>query len=352
MQEIVINLHMHTRYSDGAGNHRDIAQAALKSGLDAVIITDHNVLVEGSAGYVGDRRGKLLILAGEEVHDRNRVPQKDHMLVLGARQELAPLAHDPAALAEAAGRAGGVSFLAHLHDPAAPAFREPDISWEDWSVTNYTGIELWNGLSELKARVPTRLHGVFYAFFPAFLAHGPPSQTLQQWDRLLRDRRVVAIGGSDAHAMRMRLGPLTRIVYPYDYHFGSINTHVLVSDGLSGDAETDSRRIFAALAAGRCFVGYDFPAPTRGFRFAAHGAETEVVMGDEIAATGNVILQTHLPSFAEISVLQDGRLVQHAARAQALTYMASQPGAYRIEIHRKYLGRRRGWIFSNPIYVR
>ena len=352
MQEVVINLHMHTRYSDGAGNHRDIARAALKSGLDAVVVTDHNVLVDGAQGYVGEGRRKMLILTGEEVHDRNRVPQKDHMLILGAGQELAALAEDPASLVKAAAKAGGVSFIAHLHDPAAPAFGEPDISWENWSVTNYTGIELWNGLSELKSLLSTRLHGIFYAFFPALLAHGPPPAALQQWDRLLRERPIVAIGGSDAHALDMRLGPLRRIVYPYEYHFASINTHVLVSDGLTGDAVSDGRRIYAALAAGRCFVGYDLPASARGFRFAAHGAETEAIMGDEIAGKGGVILQTRLPSFAEIAVIHDGRLVQRAAHAQALTYMASEPGVYRIEAHRRYLGRRRGWIFSNPIYVR
>ena len=47
MQEIVVNLHMHTRYSDGSGSHKDIANAAIQTGLDAVIVTDHNVLVEG-----------------------------------------------------------------------------------------------------------------------------------------------------------------------------------------------------------------------------------------------------------------------------------------------------------------
>jgi hypothetical protein len=99
-------------------------------------------------------------------------------------------------------------------------------------------------------------------------------------------------------------------------------------------------------------VGYDLPAATRGFRFAAHGAETEAIMGDEIPGKGGVILQTRLPSFAEISVIHDGRLVQRAMHAQALTHMASEPGVYRIEAHRRYLGRRRGWIFSNPIYVR
>ena len=352
MQEVVVNLHMHTRYSDGAGNHHDVGRAALKSGLDAVIITDHNVLVDGAEGYVGEGGRKLLMLAGEEVHDRNRLPQKDHMLILGAGQELAARAENPASLIKAVTEAGGVSFIAHLHDPAAPAFGEPDISWENWSVTNYTGIELWNGLSELKSLLPTRLHGIFYAFFPAFMAHGPPAATLRQWDHLLHERRIVAIGGSDAHALEMRLGPLRRIVYPYEYHFASINTHILVSEALTGDAVSDGRRIYAALAAGRCFVGYDLPADTRGFRFAAHGGETEAIMGDEIAGKGGVILQTHLPSFAEIKVMHDGRLVHKATHAQALTYMASEPGVYRIEVYRQYLRRRRGWIFSNPIYVR
>ena len=52
MHEILLNLHMHTRYSDGSGSHEDIARAALRSGLDAVIVTDHNVLVRGIEGYV------------------------------------------------------------------------------------------------------------------------------------------------------------------------------------------------------------------------------------------------------------------------------------------------------------
>ncbi len=46
MEEIIVNLHMHTHYSDGTGSHMDIALAAIECGLDAVIVTDHNVLVE------------------------------------------------------------------------------------------------------------------------------------------------------------------------------------------------------------------------------------------------------------------------------------------------------------------
>src|SRR5512141_2416948 len=173
MQEIIINLHMHTRYSDGSGTHQDIAAAALRCGLDAVIVTDHNVLVRGVEGYVSDGTRKVLMLIGEEVHDQDREPQKNHLLVFGTDKETATLADDPAALIKAVKDSGGLSFIAHPTDPAAPVFKETDIDWVDWSVSDFTGIELWNGLSELKTLIPTLLHGAFYAFFPSMLAHHP-----------------------------------------------------------------------------------------------------------------------------------------------------------------------------------
>ncbi len=352
MDEIVINLHMHTRYSDGSGSHRDIAAAALDAHLDVVIVTDHNVLVRNVGGYVARQDRRVLLLVGEEVHDPARDPQKSHLLVLGARAEMARLAADPASLIKAVGEAGGLSFIAHPTDPAAPAFQEPGISWVDWSVDGYTGIELWNGFSELKTRIPTRLHGILYAFLPNLVPHAPPADTLRTWDELLSARRVVAIGGSDAHALHKRMGLLRRTVFPYQYHFSAINTHVLLPEPLSGKDAQDEKSVYSALSAGHCFVGYDRPYPTRGFRFSAKGREDQASMGDEIPIGDGVTLQAYLPSFAEIRLIRGGEVVQAYPRAHALTYHASQPGVYRIEAYRRFLGRRRGWIFSNPIYVR
>ena len=95
MHEIVVNLHMHTTYSDGHGSHADIAEAALRSGLDAVIVTDHNVWVNGPQDYYKNGDQKVLMLIGEEIHDQARDPQKNHLLVFGAEKELATLASDP-----------------------------------------------------------------------------------------------------------------------------------------------------------------------------------------------------------------------------------------------------------------
>ena len=150
MHEIVVNLHMHTRYSDGTGTHKDIAEAAIKAGVEAVIVTDHNVLVQGLEGYYRVGRSRVLLLVGQEVHDQDRDPQKNHLLVFNANRDLSTLADDPQTLINGVVEAGGLSFIAHPRDPEAPAFNETDISWESWEVHGYTGIELWNGLSELK----------------------------------------------------------------------------------------------------------------------------------------------------------------------------------------------------------
>jgi len=353
MHEVIINLHMHTRYSDGSGSHADIARAALRAGLDAVIVTDHNVWVQGPEGYYKEGAKRVLLLVGEEVHDQDREPQKNHLLVFGAGSEVATYADDPQALINNVRKAGGLAFIAHPFDPEQPAFNEPDISWADWDVQGFTGIELWNGFSEFKGAIKSKFHALFYAYFPDFIARSPFPDALRKWDDLLTDgKRVVAIGGSDAHAMQASMGPLQRVIFPYEFHFRAINTHLFLPQPLSGDLAADRRLILDALSAGHAFVGYDRPASTRGFRFTAQGREEAAIMGDEIPAQGGVTLQAHLPGLAEIRLIKDAEVIRVWKKQQACTHITTEPGVYRVEVHRRYLGRKRGWIFSNPIYVK
>ena len=353
MHEIIVNLHMHTRYSDGTGTHKDIAEAAIDAGVDAVIVTDHNVLVKGVEGYYRVGRNRVLLLVGQEVHDQDRDPQKNHLLVFNANRDVANLADDPQALINGVEEAGGMSFIAHPKDPEAPAFNETDISWEAWDVEGYNGIELWNGLSELKTVVPTKLHGAFYAFFPQFIGHGPIPETIQRWDDLMSTgKQVVALGGSDAHALNMHMGPIHRVIFPYDFHFRTVNTHVFIPEPLTGEVEPDKKMIYDAIENGHCFVAYDLPAPTRGFVFRAKGLEHSAIMGDEIPAKGGVTLHIHLPTKADLTLLKDGIPIGTLRNKQTLTHNTSEPGVYRVEVHRSFLGKKRGWIYSNPIYLR
>jgi len=353
MNEIVTNLHMHTPYSDGHYTHAEIARAALKTGLDVVIVTDHNVLVNGPEDYYRDGEHRTLLLVGEEIHDQARAPQKSHLLVIGANRELATFSHDPQLLLEAVKRAEGLAFIAHPVDPAAPAVGEVDISWEDWQVQGYTGLELWNAFSEFKTLLKTRLHAVYYAFNPRRIARGPLPEALRKWDELLKDgRRIVAIGGSDAHALPARMGLLRRTLFPYEFHFQAVNTHLFVPSGLSGDVAEDRRSVLEALASGHAFIGYDLPASTRGFRFTAQGKDCLAWMGDEIPAKNGVTLQIRLPRRAECHMLKDGKVLKTWTDRETCTHITSEPGVYRVEVYIEYLGRKRGWIFSNPIYVR
>ncbi len=352
MHEVLLNLHMHTRFSDGGGDYAEILQAAREAGIDVVWVTDHNVQVRGVDGWYGSRKKRVLLLVGEEVHDRSRRPQKNHLLVLGLAREMAPYAHDPQQLIDRVRKEGGLSFLAHPVDPAAPVVGEGDISWEAWSVQGYTGLELWNGFSEYKARIRSWPHALFYALFPQWIARGPFPELLARWDALLRaGRRVAVVGGSDAHALRYRLGPLQRIIFPYAFHFRAINTHVLLNNPLSGDAIADKAALVDALARGQAFIGYDLPAPTRGFRFRAHGHEGNAVMGGQLRLRGGVTLQIRLPQAAECRLLCNGQLVRRWTRQTLCVHIARQPGAWRVEVYRRFGGRRRGWIFSNPIYL-
>ncbi len=352
MYEIVANLHAHTTYSDGWWDHATVAREALRAGLDVVAVTDHNVWVEGFDGYrfEGDRR--LLLVTGEEIHDPARQPQKNHLLVYEARRELSPLAGDPGRLLEAVAQSGGLAFLAHPIDPGAPGRPDTDLSWVEWDLEGFHGLEIWNTMTEFKSLLRSRRWAALYAFLPGWIARGPFPAGLQRWDQLLAGgRRLTAIGGADAHAFPGRLGPLRRTILPGSFLFRSVNTHVLLDEPLRGDAEEDRRRFFHALRAGRCFVGYDFPASTRGFVFRAQGERGTGEMGDRLPVGLGATLQIRTPRPARLVLLRNGAILRQWPSAKAAVEVVSQPGIYRVEAHLSHRGALRGWIYSNPIYL-
>ncbi len=352
MVELIVNLHMHTVYSDGSGTHADLAQAGLKTSVDILLVTDHNVWVQGVDRYYSKGRRRILLLTGEEIHDQDREPQKNHLLVFGASRELAVLADDPQALIEAVHQAGGLSFLAHPIDPALPSFNETDISWVDWNVHGFNGIELWNGFSELKSVAKSQVDGLFYGFFPETIARGPLPETLHKWDELhLHGHHAVAIGGSDAHARRMSLGWLHKTIFPYEFHFAAINTHIFTPNPLTGNLNIDRKMIFEAIEAGHCFIGYDLATSTRGFRFSAQGSNRNCIMGDEISEKEAVTLQVKSPDPAEIRLIKDGEVIK-TVHGEVLVHVTNEAGTYRVEAYKYHLGRSRGWIYSNPIYIK
>ncbi len=342
------NTHVHTPYSDGEALHAEVAQAATKAGLDFVIVTDHNVWVNGCERHYG----KLLLLVGEEVHDVRRQPQANHLLAYNAESELAPLASDPQRLIDEVNRRGGVCYLAHPYEQGSPI--NPDfvaIPWADWDVTGYTGLEIWNYMSEFKSLLRNKLAAVYYSYFPAQGIRGPFRATLRQWDQLLsQGNRIAAIGGADAHGATFSLGPFRRVVFPYEYLFRCVNTHIITERPFNGRLEHDKPLVYDALRAGHTWVGYDLLASTAGFRFQARSFTNQAIMGDELARAGATKFEIQTPHSADIRLVLNGQVVARA-RGKYLDYTTAGPGAYRVEAYRNYHSGRRGWIFSSPIYV-
>jgi hypothetical protein len=347
------NLHIHTTHSDGHASHAELARLAAQAGLDAIVILDHNVYAADEDGW---RQG-VLVLVGVEVHDRQREPQSSHLLCLnlggprgGLYDGLTDLADDPQALVDAVAAAGGLSFLAHPHEhDAAPFLPEPNISWRDWQVTGYTGLELWNAMSEFKGALPHQAAALLFAFLPVLALRGPYPETLQKWGELLRERRMPVLGGSDAHATTYRMGPIRREVLSYEVLFRAVNTHLLLPEPVTGDLEVDAAALYAALERGHGFVVYERLGSGEGFRFWGRSGDREATMGEVLPLAGRTELFVDLPQTAEVRLLKADRLVART-HGRSLHVVVTQPGAYRVEAYRRFLGRR-GWIFSNPIYV-
>ena len=182
MREVVGNLHMPTPYSDGAKWHAQIAEEAINADLDFIIVTDHNIWVDGIEGYYANDRGRVLVLVGEEVHNPRRDPQVSHFLVFGAEKEMACYAHDPQLLIDETRAAGGYGFLAHPFDPVMPYMDADSIAWHDWDVDGYHGLEIWNYMSSLKGLVNGRVSALLLALNPQKYVTGPSSKTLAKWD--------------------------------------------------------------------------------------------------------------------------------------------------------------------------
>lgn len=347
LHEYVGVIHFHTVHSDGTATLDQIIDVANQTGLDFVIPTDHNVYLKGRDGWYG----RTLMLIGEEIHDIERDPEASHYLVFDTQRELKQYAPHPQQLIDAVNAAGGFGFLAHPFERTTNFVMEPDISWVDWQVEGYTGLELWNYMSEFKGHLPNLARTILYAYLPKLAMSGPYPETVQKWDELLREGHKVAImGGPDAHGVTYSLGPLRRAIFPYDYLFRACRTHILTEQPFKHDLAHDRELLYNALRGGYCFVAYDLLADSTGFRFTAQSGEHRASMGQEVRLHGEVCFEVVSPVKAHLRLLRNGEVIV-SGKGRRLTASSQKTGAYRVEAYRTCYLKKRGWVYTNPIYV-
>jgi hypothetical protein len=206
-------------------------------------------------------------------------------------------------------------------------------------------------MSEFKGLLWGRLAALIYALRPELGIRGPYRATLRLWDELLsQGHRISVLGGADAHGTTYTMGPIRRQIFPYDYLFRCVNTHILTASTLTGDLQEDKALIYEALRAGRTWVGYDLPHSTRGFRCVAQSGSAVATPGEELRRLGAVTLTVTLPAIGEIRLLRDGRVIQKTV-GQMLKHTSVEAGIYRVEVYRRFAGHKVGWIFTSPIYA-
>ncbi|MEW6703182.1 MAG: CehA/McbA family metallohydrolase [Bacteroidota bacterium] len=347
MFEYIGAIHIHSTYSDGSGEVKDIAHYANESGLDFIILTDHNTLRAFNEGFEG-WYGNTLLLVGCEMNDKEN---KNHYLACGIRETFST--RIPAKeYVRKVKEAGGIGFIAHPHEKRSSMKEHPPYPWKEWDTDDFTGIEIWNHMSEWMEGL-TDQNKYNYFIHPLKSIVAPPKETLEIWDRLNLKRKVVGIGGVDAHAHKVNiLGFVEFEVFPYKVLFKSIRTHLLLEEPLNISSETheinqSKKNIYKALADGKCFVSNYYYGDAKGFRFFAEDNNKTYQMGDTIPISAKMKLRVILPNISgTIKLICNG---EERDRIDGLDaeFPITENGAYRVEV---YLNEN-AWIFSNHIRI-
>jgi hypothetical protein len=346
MFEYVGSVHMHSTFSDGTGEVTDIAKFADEVGLDFIMLTDHNTLRALQEGFE-KWYGNTLLLVGCEINDKEN---KNHYLAFGIDEAFSTRTPAKKYVAKVK-ELGGIGFLAHPHEKRKHK-EHPAYPWIEWDTEDFTGIEIWNHMSEWVENL-TEDNKYRSFLHPLRTIIAPPKETLKVWDELNQKRKVVGIGGIDAHAHKYNLvGFLEVEIFPYKVLFKSIRTHILINEAIkkgksAKDIETAKWQIYNSLREGRCFIANDYVAESKGFRFYAEHDEIKYQMGDKVPDHKKVTLKVFLPKInAEIKLLRNGNIIDTNKGIDA-EFVINKKGAYRIEVFYE----ERAWIYSNHIRV-
>ncbi|MDB5101561.1 MAG: hypothetical protein JWM80_5982 [Cyanobacteria bacterium RYN_339] len=198
-----VQLHAHSRYSDGIHPIADLVKWAREGGLDAIAVTDHNTNAHLADPVFQADQGVTVIPAYEwtELEGPNGKhlnldgPERCHMSVWGIKPAtpiLSGLLKRDAMLALAAGQ----DVVIGANHPFEPRF-----PWPDENFTGVNTVEVWQwqyGLDEAAgAPLPANIHAPHHAPVE-FLYRNTRAQAL--WTRQLKaGHRLTPVAVCDFH---------------------------------------------------------------------------------------------------------------------------------------------------------
>jgi GNAT superfamily N-acetyltransferase len=351
-------IHLHSDYShDGRTSILEIVEAARANGIDFVMLTDHDWLQAKHDGYERSYDGVHLII-GIEV-----TPRYNHYLAFGIDEPLITcdlawvFPHEdeidisPQFYIDWVRSKGGIGFIAHPDHEGAPRFHVKQFSWNDWTVSGYTGIGIWDFMTDWQSRLKGYPSALLGYYFTAYRLRGPKKETLKRWDELNRTRKSVGIGELDNHSTVKKLLGIQFHIFPFREAFRFIRTHILTEAEFLKEDELDRAIILSALRRGRAYVALEYFARAKGFSFVIMDESEVATMGDEFLLDDLAIVQIELPVKGKIRLIKDGELFRETV-GRELTCGIDELGIYRVEVYLWKAFKYRPWIFSNPIYVK
>jgi len=323
--------HVHSIASDGTGSVEEIAQAAFNTGLQFVILTDHDP--ERLRPPRFSSKGVLLIEAAELSTPFGHVVALDPERV-PTREELA---RDPI---QAIRSLGGHAVLAH-------PVQERNGWTGDWALARHAaGFELYSGDTMLR----TAQASPFSLLLPALGSYLTNSthalEILVQQDPAARARLLelsaaspqVALCAHDAHG------------YPsYDEMFEQMALAIPLGDtSLPARADEAAHWVLLRLLEGRAFCTFRALGEGAGFSVELDAPGRTARVGDTL----KVSLPPETPPSAAMVTCQGGCEVQKDGRRVLL----KKKGPVLLEVLRRAPGRLFGaewkpWIVPSPVYV-
>lgn len=338
-------IHIHSKYSDGTGTLEEIVEAAKKAGLSWIIMSDHNSLKAKEGIYDG-----VSVIVANEITPG----EQNHYLALDVKTVTSPKI-SPEEFIQDVKNQGGFGFIAHPDGKISKKDWQRYYQWTNWDIKGFDGIEIWNFMSNWSdcydGKNPFK---IAYAYlFKDYSLSGPTQSTLSWWDDLNNKTSdiVPAIGGLDAHAVRVKTSIFNVKLFPYESLFKSIVNIVHLDEPMPKEFSAQREAILSAIKEGRNIIMNS--AWSRKYLKKQHPliyinkGSQDFYPGEICDSDSNLTLNVYLPLKAEIRVIKDGEKIS-SAHSDNLTLNNLEKGKYRIEAYYK----QKPWIFSNPISVK
>jgi hypothetical protein len=318
--------HVHSTRSDGRGTVEEIAQAARASGLQFVVLADHNQPPEPPRYIEG-----VLVIYGVELSTPT-----GHVVALGLPRALTGEERAAGAIATVR-QLGGTSFIAHPEQKKQP--------WTDWEAAEFAqGLELYSADSMFR----TAQRSPFSVFLPAVVGYlanpihglltvvsGQPEVTSRLLART--DPPQVAMCAHDAHGLPF-----------YEDTFRALALYLPELGGsLDADPVAAERAVVAELGAGRGYCAFRGIAGGEGFSIEGLSTERTASVGDrlEIRLPAGAPEPLQIRVWGPASVEEDGRTVRlTGAGAVQLEVWVKVPGLYLGDPWRP-------WLVPSPFRV-